>query len=98
MLDLGLKNKIRHKVVSARIVGIVITFAIFFGGLWCSANLRENGIMWFGLSPEWTGRLGAAMFLFLFLIVMKNFGDTFVYGWVKDQKDNNEDTQITKEN
>jgi hypothetical protein len=29
---------------------------------------------------------------------MKNFGDTFVYGWVKDQKDNNEDTQITKEN
>ena len=98
LVDLGQKSKMRHKVISARITGMAVTFAIFFGGLWCSTNLRENGVVWFGLSPEWTGRLGAGVFLFLFLIVMKNFGDTFVYGWIKEKKDNDVDSQITKEN
>ena len=87
-LNLGKNIKIRHRVASARITGAAVTLVIFFGGLWCSTNLRENDVVWFGLSPEWTGRLGAGVFLFLFLIVMKNFGDTFVYGWVKDKKDN----------
>ena len=89
LVDLGHKNKIRHKVKTARIIGIGVTFVIFFVGLWCSTNLRENGVMWFGLSPEWTGRLGAGVFLLLFLIVMKNFGDTFVFGWIKDKEDDN---------
>ena len=83
------KNKIRYKVKSARILGVTVTFAIFFGGLWCSTNLRENEIMWFGLSTEWTGRLGAGVFLILFFLVMKNFGDIFVYGWIKNREDDN---------
>jgi len=44
LVDLGQKSKMRHKVISARITGMAVTFAIFFGGLWCSTNLRENGV------------------------------------------------------
>ena len=89
--------KIRHNVTSARITGAAVTLIIFSGGLWCSTNLRENGVSWFGLSPEWTGRLGAGVFLVLFLIVMRNFGDTFVYGWIQDVEDNNEGNFPTNE-
>ena len=89
--------KIRHNVTSARIIGAAVTLIIFSGGLWCSTNLRENGVSWFGLSPEWTGRLGAGVFLILFLIVMRNFGDTFMYGWTKKEEDNNENYFSTKE-
>ena len=49
----------RHRVTMARVIGTSVTLLIFFGGLWCSTNIRENEVSWFGLSPEWTGRLGA---------------------------------------
>ena len=75
-----------YKVTLARVIGIAVTLLIFFGGLWCSTNLRENKISWFGLTPEWTGRFGAGVFLALFIIIMKNFGDFFVYGKIKDRK------------
>jgi hypothetical protein len=94
---LYMEKKMRHKVTTARIIGIAVTLIIFFGGLWCSTNLRENGVSWFGLSPEWTGRLGAGVFLILFTIVMRNFGDTFIYGWIKDEENNNEGCFPTKE-
>jgi hypothetical protein len=89
--------KSRHNVTSARIIGVTLTLIIFWGGLWCSTNLRENEVNWFGLSPEWTGRLGAGVFLILFLIVMRHFGDTFMYGWIKDGEENNEGSFLTKE-
>jgi hypothetical protein len=88
--------KLRRNVTSARIIGSAVTLIIFLGGLWCSINLRENGVNWFGLSPEWTGRLGAGVFLILFLIVMRNFGDTFMYGWIKDGEENSEGSFPTK--
>ena len=70
----------------ARVIGTAVTLLIFLGGLWCSTNIRANEVSWFGLSPEWTGRLGAGVFLVLFIIIMKNFGDIFFYGWIKDKK------------
>tara|TARA_B100000683_G_scaffold266278_1_gene298344 strand:+ start:311 stop:565 length:255 start_codon:yes stop_codon:yes gene_type:complete len=56
----------------ARVIGTAVTLLIFFGGLWCSTNIRANEVSWFGLSPECTGRLGAGVFLVLFIIIMKN--------------------------
>ena len=88
--------KIRHKVTLARITGAIVTLVIFVGGFWCSTNLRENGFSWFGLSPEWTGRLSLGVFLILFLIVMRHFGDTFVYGWIKVEREN-ADGSFTKD-
>tara|TARA_B100000902_G_scaffold148316_1_gene145075 strand:- start:151 stop:402 length:252 start_codon:yes stop_codon:yes gene_type:complete len=82
----------RHKVVLARLTGAAVTTVIFFGGLWCSTNIRENEISWFGLSPEWSGRIGAGVFLVLFVIIMRNYGDVFFYGWIKDKENDQENS------
>ena len=82
----------RHKVTLARLTGAAVTTVIFIGSLWCSTNIRAHEISWFGLSPEWSGRLGAGVFLVLFVIIMRNYGEIFLYGWIKDQKEDQDNS------
>jgi hypothetical protein len=80
--------RMRHKVTLGRIIGAIISLTIFVGGIWFCINLRESGVSWFGLSPEWTGRLSAGVFLILFLWVSFKYGDKFVYWWIKVEEEN----------